>query len=97
MNKEKILIESLIQTGCYYDINKINKIILNYHLPQKKIRKLAYDNNTNLDWKCISRNQRLSSEFIYEFKDRVDWKCISIYQKLTKEFRIEFADRLNNK
>ena len=95
MNKEKILIESLIRTGCYGNIYKLNRIIANYHLPQKKIRKLANDNNVYLDWKCISRNQRLSCEFIYDFSDKVDWDSISRHQTLSETYIRLFKNKVN--
>lgn len=96
MNKEKMLIETLIKTGCYNNINEILRIISNYHLSQKKIRKLAADDDNNhLNWKCISKNQRLSCEFIYEFKDRVDWDSISRYQTLSETYIRIFKNKVN--
>ena len=43
----------------------------------------------------ISRQQKLSEDFIREFSDKVDWCNISEYQKLSENFIREFADKLN--
>jgi hypothetical protein len=46
-------------------------------------------------WSCISHSQKLSEEFIREFKDKVDWFHISQYQKLSEEFIREFKDKVD--
>ena len=43
-----------------------------------------------IDWVHISRNQKLSEEFIIKFQERLDWEYISTYQKLSEEFIIKF-------
>ena len=40
-------------------------------------------------WSEISKYQKLSEDFIREFKDRVNWNCISEYQELSYEFILE--------
>ena len=45
-----------------------------------------------VQWVDISTNQKLSEDFIREFKDYVDWYCISRSQKLSNEFIEEFKD-----
>ena len=43
----------------------------------------------------ISEYQKLSEEFIREFKDKVDWCYISEYQDLSENFKEEFKKELN--
>ena len=43
-------------------------------------------------WVDISAEQKLSEDFIREFKDYVSWFCISINQKLSEDFIREFKD-----
>ena len=50
---------------------------------------------TERQWSYISRYQKLSEDFIREFKDKVDWFRISIYQKLSENFIREFKDCVN--
>ena len=50
---------------------------------------------TERQWSYISRYQKLSEDFIREFKDKVDWCWISIYQKLSENFIREFKDCVN--
>jgi hypothetical protein len=47
-----------------------------------------------VDWCCISRDQKLSEDFIREFKNRVDWDYISSYQNLSEGFIREFKDKV---
>ena len=60
---------------------------------EKEIRDII-NKGGKLDWKYISRYQKLSEEFIREFQDKVDWRCISGYQKLSEEFIREFQDKV---
>ena len=46
----------------------------------------SYENLSQIDWYYISIHQKLSEDFIREFKDEVDWDFISKYQKLSEEF-----------
>ena len=46
-------------------------------------------------WKLISINQKLSENFIREFKDNIDWNSISQYQKLSEDFIREFKNKIN--
>lgn len=43
----------------------------------------------DMNWNDISQYQKLSENFILEFKDKVDWFCVPIYQNLSKEFKEE--------
>ena len=47
------------------------------------------------DWTSLSRHNRLTEDFIREFKDEVDWKVISAYQHLSEDFIREFEDRVS--
>ena len=50
---------------------------------------------TDSQWQDISMLQKLSEDFICEFKDYVDWDCISANQKLSENFIREFKDKVN--
>jgi len=53
-------------------------------------------NRSNEDiWNQISRNIKLSEEFIREYSDNLNWDYISAYQELSSEFMNEFKDKLN--
>ena len=39
--------------------------------------------------------QKLSENFIREFKNRINWECISKHQKLSESFIREFQDKVN--
>ena len=46
-------------------------------------------------WDYISLFQKLSEDFIREFKDRVNWIYISYYQTLSEYFIREFKDKVD--
>ena len=48
-----------------------------------------------IDWYYISEYQKLSEDFIREFKDKVDWYYISQSQQLSEDFIREFKDKVN--
>ena len=43
----------------------------------------------------VSKNQRLSENFIREFQNNVEWNKISRYQDLSEDFIRELKDKLN--
>ena len=43
-----------------------------------------------VSWYYISKYQKLSENFIEEFKNRVRWDKIFVYQNLTKKIRIKY-------
>jgi len=47
------------------------------------------------EWLYIYQHEKLSEEFIREFKDEVDWHYISECQKLSEDFIREFKDKVN--
>ena len=72
----------------YTFLNKYPELIL-YFKNSKKL-KLSV-----LYWTYISEFQKLSEEFIREFKDKVNWHYISHKQKLSESFIREFKDKVN--
>ena len=48
--------------------------------------------NKYIDWFWISEYQKLSEDFIREFKDKVNWYWISEKQKLSEDFIREFKE-----
>jgi hypothetical protein len=48
-----------------------------------------------VDWKCISKDQKLSEDFIREFQHKVDWKYISRWQTLSEKFIREFQHKVD--
>ena len=67
---------------------------------QKRLDYINKELNTNytsleeVDWYDISINQKLSEDFIREFKYKVNWDCISKRQTFSEEFIREFQDRV---
>ena len=50
--------------------------------------------NDNVNWGYISIYQKLSENFIIEFRDKLSWKSISYYQKLSENFIKEFKNEV---
>jgi len=46
-----------------------------------------------IDWYCISCKQKLSENFIREFKDNINWYWNSRSQKLSENFIREFKTK----
>ncbi|MBW3021026.1 hypothetical protein KY334_07055 [Candidatus Woesearchaeota archaeon] len=63
-------------------------------LTQQDIEHLR-KNPDSWDWYALSRNYKLSEDFIREFKNKVDWYRICKYQKLSENFIREFRDKLS--
>lgn len=61
------------------------------------VKKQFREFQDRVDWKCISRYQKLSEDFIREFKYRVYWDNISIYQELSPGIISDFFDLMNIK
>ena len=53
--------------------------------------------NPNFDWGdyVFYYNNKLSEDFIIEFKDKVDWEYISKYQTLSEEFIRKFKNKVD--
>lgn len=49
-----------------------------------------------MDWAGISKNQKLSEDFIRKFSELLSWKEIRASQSLSKEFIEEFKHELSN-
>ena len=71
---------------------------------KKEVEELIKEYNLNcsveefgdkIDWEHISKDQKLSEDFIREFQDKVIWSLIFEYQKLSLEFTKEFKNKLN--
>ena len=52
-------------------------------------------NSSHRMWCDISRNQKLSEEFMREFKEKINWCIISYNQSLSEDFIREFKDEVN--
>ena len=94
-DKRLFLVEAtgkVITEGNKSVTNKI-KIIEEIH----NIKKFFDENINNfvVDWRYISKNQKLSEEFIEKYIDKVNWDCISINQKLSEEFIEKYIDKVN--
>ena len=48
-----------------------------------------------IDWEYVSKNQKLSEEFIRENQDKVSWFEISAHQNLTEDFIRENQDKVS--
>ena len=63
---------------------------------EKMLKKANAILGTNYrDWTSLSRHNRLTEDFIREFKDKVDWYFISFYQHLSEDFIREFQDKVD--
>lgn len=60
-----------------------------------KIIKKYGENLDFFDWQDISENEKLSEDFIEEFKDKLNWDLISLKQSLSKKFIIKYKDSVN--
>ena len=54
-----------------------------------------YTSLDKVDWCMFSKKQKLSEDFIREFRDKVKWSIISHYQKLSESFIREFQDKVD--
>lgn len=83
------------------DSNELNDVIPQNNADNDRINFLNKELNTNyksldkVDWDYISEYQKLSEEFIREFKDKLNWDKISAYQILSEDFIMEFQDKVN--
>ena len=64
-------------------------------LTQEEISEIR-ENPDKANWYRISRNQKLSEDFIREFKDKVQWHLMSYNQTLSEDFIREFQDRMGS-
>ena len=46
----------------------------------------------NHNWENISKNSKLTEDFMKEFKDKLNWNKISQYQTLSEDFIKEMKD-----
>ena len=69
---------------------------MNYTEKQKELlNSIEIIDLENVDWNYISAYQKLTEDFIREFKDYVDWYWISKNQKLSENFICEFKNNVN--
>ena len=54
-----------------------------------------YTSLNRAKWFNISIYNKLSEDFIREFKDKVNWDYISLHQKLSEDFIREFQNKVN--
>ena len=74
-------------TDLRYEIfYKINDLIVNDNNIDKYIE--------NSYWKCLSKSQILSEEFIENNSEKLDWTNISKHQNLTEKFIIKFSNKI---
>ena len=53
-----------------------------------------YKSLDKVDWRMVSKNHKLSEDFIREFQDKVAWTSISRKQKLSESFIREFENKV---
>ena len=62
-------------------------------------KKLAWEEyyDPTFDWDDLEfyKKNKLTEDFIREFKDKVNWCYISYYQKLSEDFIREFKNKVN--
>ena len=59
------------------------------------IKEYDWKDRSNIDWTYISYDQRLSEDFIREFKFLLNWGYITKYQYLSEDFIREFKNELD--
>ena len=89
MNKD---VKRLILLRC--DANKLIKLWESIE-ELRPVISLILRRYSRDEWKKISEHQKLSEDFIREFKDKVKWVLISWYQTLSGDFIREFKDNVN--
>ena len=52
----------------------------------KILKKHKWPSIDKIDWICISRQEKLSEEFIEKFSNKVHWYNIGVRQTLSEEF-----------
>src|SRR5574344_2076628 len=93
-NKRLFLVEALGEVITEDNKSVTNKIKIIEEI--KDIEKFFDENvdNFEVDWYYISKNQKLSEEFIDKYNDKVYWGYISQYQKLSEEFIEKHYDKV---
>lgn len=51
--------------------------------------------NNIVDWNYVSKNEKLTEDFIEKHKDEVNWDHISMCQILSESFIEKFKDKVN--
>ena len=62
---------------------------------EELLKTLGLDNENQLDWFDVSRNRKLSENFIEKYKNKVNWISISMHQKLSEDFIEKHADKVD--
>jgi hypothetical protein len=77
--------------------NKYKKYKIPFIIKAKanKLTDKDYKNTSQNNWNDISQFQKLSEEFMREYKDLINWYSISVYQNLSESFMREFKDLFN--
>ena len=74
-------------------MNEIDKI------KQQYLNDIGITRNENemeeIEWLLLSRQKKLSEDFIRIFKDKVTWEYVSKEQILSEDFIQEFADKVD--
>ena len=62
---------------------------------EELLKTLGLENENQIDWIDVSRNRKLSENFIEKHANQVDWFYISMYQKLSEDFIEKYKDKVN--
>ena len=92
-DKRLFLVESLGKVITVDNKSVTNKIKIIEEI--EDIKKFFNENinNFEVNWKCISVNQKLSEKFIEKYIDKVDWYNISRHQTLSESFIEKYIDK----
>lgn len=99
------LVETEERSFMVFDFLKLSRkevenLISNFLLPEKALRKFSeyaeslYENNSRSFWYSVSRNQKLSEDFIRDYSEKLNWEYITSSQELSEDFVIEFSDKI---
>ena len=94
-NKRLFLVEALGEVITENDKSVTNKIKIIEEITD--IEKFFDENvdNFKVNWRLISRSQKLSESIIEKYIDKLNWNSISEYQTLSEEFIEKYIDKVD--
>lgn len=79
----------------YENMMNIPNILGNYEEDHFDIVAENTNDDYEINWKDISKNEKLDEQFIYNNSDKLFWPYLVKYQKLSRHIIKEFVDKIN--
>ena len=73
----------------------LNNVLKTQELSEKFLRDRV-DKFTHEQWRIISLNQKLSLQFLHDYKDKINWYMIAAFKELTLDFILEFKEQFKD-